>query len=178
MLKVCDKNLVKLLTIIFKNMKLEIKFLNLWTKGNVVPLHKKREKDLMKDFRPVSLLPILETLFGWLIFKSHFKDIDQNELLNPNQSGFCSFDFWVHLLLSINHEIFSNFDSDPLNDTCAKFSDMPKVFAKIWIPVFVFNVKSFGISGDLLELVENFLSNRFLRIVLIGKTSYKGKIML
>ena len=64
MLKVYDKNLVKLLTIIFKNRKLENKFLNLWTKGNVAPLHKKPEKGLMKDFRPFSLFPILEKLLG------------------------------------------------------------------------------------------------------------------
>ena len=29
-----------------------------------------------------------------------------------------------------------------------------------------FKIKSFGISGDLLELIRNFLSNRFERVVL------------
>ena len=35
----------------------------------------------------------------------------------------------------------------------------------------VFKIKSFVISGDLLKLIRNFLSNRFQRIVLNGQTS-------
>ena len=40
----------------------------------------------------------------------------------------------------------------------------------------IFKIKSFGISGDLLELIKNFLSNRFQRVVLNGQTSEWGKI--
>ena len=60
-------------------------------KANVVPIHKKGEKDLMKNYHPVSLLSIFENFFERLIFNFLFKYIDGNELLNPNQSGFCSF---------------------------------------------------------------------------------------
>ena len=35
----------------------------------------------------------------------------------------------------------------------------------------IFTVKSFGISGALLELIKNFPSNRFQRVALNGKTS-------
>ena len=35
----------------------------------------------------------------------------------------------------------------------------------------IFKIKYFGISGDLLELIKNFLSNRFQRVVLNGQTS-------
>ena len=40
----------------------------------------------------------------------------------------------------------------------------------------IFKIKSFGISGDLLELIKNFLSNRFQRVVLNGQTSEWEKI--
>ena len=40
----------------------------------------------------------------------------------------------------------------------------------------IFKIKSFGISGGLLELIKNFLSNRFQRVVLNGQTSEWGKI--
>ena len=92
-----------------------------------------------------------------LIFKSLFKYIDENELLNPNQSGFRPFDSCINQLLSINHEIFSNFDCDPPKDIRAVFLDISKVFDKIWLPGLIFKIKSFGISGDLLELIKNFL---------------------
>ena len=58
MLKLCDKIIVKPLSIIVKNCKLRKTFPNLWKKANVVSIHKKGEKDLIKNYRPVSLLPI------------------------------------------------------------------------------------------------------------------------
>ena len=54
---------------------------------------------------------------------------------------------------------------------CAVFSDISKAFDKIWLPGLIFKVKSFGISGDLFELIKKFLSNRFQRVALNGQTS-------
>ena len=117
-------------------------------------------------------------MFERLIFNSLslFKYIDENELLNPNQSGFRPFVSCINQLLSINHEIFSNFDCDPPKDIRAVFLDISKAFDKIWLPGLIFKIKSFGISGDLLELIKNFLSNRFQRVVLNGQTSEYEKI--
>ena len=149
----------------------------------VVPIHKKGEKYIIKNYRPVSLLQIfgksferlifnfLFKIFERLIFNSVFKYIDENELLNPNQLDFRQFDSCVNQLQSINHECFSNFDCDPPKDIRAVFLDISKAFDKIWLPGLIFKIKSFGISGDLLELIKNFLSNRFQRVVLNEQTS-------
>ena len=66
--------------------------------------------------------------------------------------------------------ICSSFDCGPPKDICAVFLDISKAFDKTWLPGLIFK-KSFGITGDLLELIKNFLSNRFERVVLNGKTS-------
>ena len=79
-------------------------------------------------------------------------------------------------LLSINNEIFSNFNCDPPKDIRAVFLDISKAFDEISLPGLIFKIKSFGISSDLLELIKNFLSNRFQRVVLNGQTSEWGKI--
>ena len=168
-MKLCDKTILKPLSIIFNNCKLKKTFPNLWQKANVVPIHKKREKDLVKNYRPVSILPIFWKLFQRLIFNSLFKYIDENELLNPNQSGFPPFDSCVNELPSINHDIFSNFNGDPPKDIGSVFLDISKAFDKIWLPGLLFKIKSFGISGDLLELIKKFLSNTFQRVFLMGK---------
>ena len=131
MLKLCDKSIVKPLSIIFKNCKLGKTFPHLWKKANVVPIHEKGEKDLIKSYRLVSLLPIFGKIFERLIFNSLFKYIDENELLNPNQSGFRPFDSCVNQRLSINHEIFSDFDCDTPKDIRAVFLDISKAFDKI-----------------------------------------------
>ena len=147
MLKLCEKSIVKPISIIFKNCKLRKTFPNLWKKANVVPIHKKGEKDLIKNYRPVSLLPIFGKFFERLIFNSFFKYIGENELHNPNQSGFRPFDSCINELLSINHEIFSNFDCSPPKDIRAVFLDISKAFDKIWVPglIFKFNLLEFQV---------------------------------
>ena len=178
MLKLCDKSKVKPLFIIFNNCKLKNTSPNLWKKSNVVPIHKKGEKYIIKNYRPVSLLQIfgksferlifnfLFKIFERLIFNSVFKYIDENELLNPNQLDFRQFDSCVNQLQSINHECFSNFDCDPPKDIRAVFLDILKQLTKIWLPGLIFKIKSFG---DLLELTKNFLSHWFKTVVLNGK---------
>ena len=106
MLKLCDKNIVKPLSIIFKNCKLKKTLANLWKKNHVAPIHKKGEEDCIKNYRLISLLPIFGKFFERLIFISLFKYINENELLNPNKSGFSPFDYCVNQLLSINYEVF------------------------------------------------------------------------
>ena len=176
MLKLCDKSIVKPLSMIFKYCKLNKTFPNLWKKANFVRINKKEEKDLIKIYRPVLLFAIFWKIFERLIFNSLFKYIDENELLNPNQSGVRPFDSSVNQLLSINHEILSKFDCEPPKETRAVFSDISKAFDKIWLPGLIFKVKSFGISNDLLELIKNFLSNRTQRVVLNAQTSECEKI--
>ena len=48
---------------------------------------------------------------------------------------------------------------------------MLKAFDKVWHKVLLHKLKSMGISGNLFNLLENYLSGRFQRVVLYGQTS-------
>ena len=63
-----------------------------WKKGNIVPVHKKNSKQLVNNYRLVSLLPICSKIFEKVIFDSIFNFMIQNNLLNSCQSGFRSND--------------------------------------------------------------------------------------
>ena len=52
-----------------------------WKKGNVVPIHKKDDKQYLSNYRPVSLLPICGKIFERLIFNEMFKFFSENELI-------------------------------------------------------------------------------------------------
>ena len=84
MLKLCDKSIVKPLSIIFNNCKLNKTFPNIWKKSNVVPIHKKGDKDVIKKLLPSFTFNNIWKNFERLIFNSLFKYIDENELLNLN----------------------------------------------------------------------------------------------
>ena len=58
MLKLCDVSIVKPLSIIFNNCIKNGYFPSAWKKGNITPIHKKNEKNLIENYRPISILPI------------------------------------------------------------------------------------------------------------------------
>lgn len=63
MLQLCGIAICKPLEPIFKQSMENASFASEWKQGNVDPIHKKYEKQCLKDYRPVSLLPICEKIF-------------------------------------------------------------------------------------------------------------------
>ena len=78
-----------------------------------MPIHKKGDKQLLQNYRPVSLLPICSKIFEIIIFNPIFKFLDENFLLSPNKSGLCPLHSCENQLLSIVHDIYTNFDQHP-----------------------------------------------------------------
>ena len=66
--------------------------------ANVVPIHKRNDKQNVKNYRPVSLLLILTFYILW------------NVLISSNQSGFKQGDSYINQLLSITHDIYQFLD--------------------------------------------------------------------
>ena len=58
MLKMCGDTICKLLELIFKQALTTGVFPSEWKKGNIVSYYKKGDKQNLKNYRPVSLLPI------------------------------------------------------------------------------------------------------------------------
>ena len=55
MVKLCDDFLVKHFPIIFQNCINSSVFPDSWKKSNIVPIHRKNDKQLINNYRPVSL---------------------------------------------------------------------------------------------------------------------------
>ena len=104
-LKLCSTSICKPLEIIF-NQSLETgTFPNDWKKGNVVPAFKKGDKQILKNYRPISLLPVCDKIFEKLILNGMFKFFIENDLILPTQSGFKSEASCINQLLTITHDI-------------------------------------------------------------------------
>ena len=79
-------------------------------------------------------------------------------------------------LLNFVYEIQINFIDNAPADVRGVFLDISKVFDKVWHKGLLFKLKSYGIEGELLSLLECYLSNRQQRVVLNVQTSYWRKI--
>ena len=177
MIKMCDESLVRPLSIIFRNSLNSCICPSTWKKANVIPVHKKDDKQCVNNYRPVSLLPVFGKIFEKLIFNEIYSFLDREKLLNTNQSGFRPFDSCVNQLLTITHEIFSAFDCNPSLEVRSIFLDISKAFDKVWHEGLLYKLKSFGISGNLLNLIKHYLTDRFQRVLLNGQCSNSQPVL-
>ena len=68
MIKISDESLLKPLSILFKNSLKLSYYPDIWKKSNIIPAHKKNDKQLVNNYRPISLLPILVKIFEQISF--------------------------------------------------------------------------------------------------------------
>ena len=85
MLLLCDESMVLPLKIIFENIIKNSIYPETWKLANVTPIFKKGNKQLIKNYRPISLLPICGKIFEKFIFKNLYIYLNENQLLTINQ---------------------------------------------------------------------------------------------
>ena len=117
------------------------------------------------------MLPIFGKIFEKVIFNRIYNFLLNERLLNPHQPAFRPSDSCINQLLAITHEIFESFDCNPFLEVRSVFLDISKAFHKVWHKGLLYKLKSMGISGELYELIENYLTGRFQRAILNGQTS-------
>ena len=137
--------------------------------ADVVPVHKESDKQVLKNYLPVSLLPICGKVFERLIYNSLFEYFIENDLISPNQSGFKPGDSCTNQLISITHEIYQSFDDG--FEVRGVFLDISKAFDKVWHNGLIYKLKQNGVAGDLLDTLTNFLKERKERVILNGQYS-------
>ena len=145
------------------------KFPSEWKKANIVPVHKKDNKQTLENNRSVPLLPICGKIFERLIYSSLFEFFIANELISSNQTGFKPGDFCINQLFPITHEICKYFNDG--YEFRGVFLNISKAFDKVWHDGLIYELKENGVSGDLLNLIIDFFDARKQRVVLNGQYS-------
>ena len=171
MLIICGDTLVVPLRIIFDNILSTGIFPDIWKTANVVPIHKKEDKQLIKNYRPISLLPVIAKLFEKVLFKHLYNFFEFNHLITKKQSGFRPGDSTTNQLIDFVNEIHKSFDDKKSLEVRAVFLDISKAFDKVWHPGLLFKLKQNGIDGRLLTLLNSYLTDRKQRVVLNGTCS-------
>ena len=110
MLLLCDSSLVHPLKLIFENILSTGIYPEMWKPANVTLIHKKGEKYLAGNYRPISLLPICGKIFEKIVFNQLYYYFTNNNLISIHQSGFRPGDSTTNQLIDFVNEIHEAFD--------------------------------------------------------------------
>jgi hypothetical protein len=77
----------------------------MWKLAHVTSIFKPGEKQLIRNYRPISFLPICGKTFENIIFNNLYSYLNANNLITKNQSGFRPGDSTTNQLLYLVNEI-------------------------------------------------------------------------
>ena len=170
-IKMCDESLVQPLSLVFRGCIDACVYPDIWKKSNIFPVHKNVDNQIVNNYRPLSLLPICSKVLEKIIFDSIMRFLNERKLLSDAQSGLRPFESCEYWLISIAHDIYKSFDCNPPLDVRRIFLDISKAFDRVWHDELIYKIKSFGIPDTPLKLIENFVSNKYQKVVLNGQSS-------
>ena len=168
-LKSCEPELSYILAELFNKCLKESYFPDCWKVSSVVPVFKNvGERSTAKNYRPVSLLSVSK-VFEKLVNNMIIDHLEKCDLFSDFQYGFRSCRSTADLLTVVSDRIARAFNRS--GATRAVALDISKAFDRVWHADLLHKHKSYGISGQIFDLISSFVSNRRLRVVLDGNSS-------
>ena len=153
MVKLFDASPCKPLELILKSCLESGKFPLELKKAIVIPAHKKGDKQILKNYCPISSLPIAEKIFEKILYNNISIFLKKSNLISLNQLRFKSDDSYINQLLSITHEIYVN------------HLTMVLMFVVLHKSL-LYKSKQNRISGNLLDTMTEILNSRKQRVAL------------
>lgn len=127
--------------------------------AKVIPLYKnKGDIKNVSNYRPISMLSVFSKLFEKLIHKQIFNYLNENNIINNSQYGFRTNHSTFHALINATENLYKSLDNKL--HTLAIFIDFSKAFDTVDHSILYNKLQHYGIQGNLLELIKNYLSDR------------------
>ena len=157
----CRFELVNPLYVLFRACCEQSKFPSEWKKANVIPIYKKGKKN---NYRPISLTSTVCKLYESIIRDQILYFFTVNDKISSSQFGFLSGKSCALQLLYVVNEWIKILD---VNIGVGIFySDFRKAFDSVSHIKLLFKLENMGITGPLLALLKDYLSDRTQRVVL------------
>lgn len=140
------------------------KFPNLLKRALVLPLYKKGDKDLIENYRPISLLSSFSKIFEKVIYTRILDFFRSCNLFNSFQHGFVGGKSVETAIYSFTEEVLDALERGEL--ACGLFLDLSKAFDRLNHSLLLAKLYRYGIRGVALSWLESYLSERSQRVIL------------
>ena len=129
-----------------------------WKLANVIPLFKGGNKNVVGNFRPVSLLPLPSKIIEKIVHDRISTFLENNNLLDIYQGGFRKNQSTINTIAQLTDTIFEGINNRELTLTC--YIDMAKAFDTVNHSILVKKLANLGINDKLLNWIKNYLTGR------------------
>ena len=137
-------------------------------------LYKKGNKTEPKNYRPISLLPLISKILEKVIHDQPMEFVTKHHLLYKFQSGFRKLHSTDSCLSFLQDKIAKGFDSGLM--TGMILIDLQKAFDTIDHEILINKMKCMGFSREVTKWFENYLSNRVFTVNIEKSFSIKALI--
>ena len=146
-----------------------------WKQANVVAVYKKGDKNTAANYRPVSLTSISCKTLEHLVFSSIMAHVDTHKILNHFQHGFRKQHSCETQLVNTVEDLARSLEERQQLDLL--ILDFSKAFDVVSHRLLLGKLDHYGIRGETLGWVTNWLTDRTQRVVVDGECSDDAPVL-
>nr|CAH7715951.1 unnamed protein product [Callosobruchus chinensis] len=139
--------------------------------NKIIPVFKKGDKDIMSNYRPIALSPVLSKIFEYCFVERLMHFFDIHNLLSKNQFGFRPNHRTSDAIYAFIENVVNHMESGEY--TAGLFCDLSSAFDCVVHDILKVKAEKYGIRGKVLDWLDSYLSNRK-QYVSLKSTSKNG----
>lgn len=134
-------------------------FPDIFKKSVITPIFKQGDKNIISNYRPISILPTMSKILEKIINKQLVNYLESHNLLAKNQYGFRKKRSATDAVYDLVDCIVRKLDDGKKCITI--FLDLAKAFDTVSTHILLRKLEQMGIRGLPLQLLKSYLSNRY-----------------
>lgn len=124
----------------------------------VTPIYKKGCKNVLSNYRPVSVLPVFSKLFERVVNDRIINYFEKYNLMYEHQYGFRKRHSTDLAITTVVDYILTALNNNKV--VCGVYMDLSKAFDTLNFDVLLKKLKYYGINGPAYKWIQNYLTNR------------------
>ena len=163
------------LTILLKSSLRSGKIPKEWKSATIAAVFKKGSRSIPGNYRPISLTCVLCRIMESFLKDAIMKHLLENNLLSPRQYGFINGRSTVTQLLSYLDSCATKIAKGEVVDVV--YLDFQKAFDTVPHARLIKKLEAYGIDGEMLSWITEYLKNRTQVVTINGESSTIGDVI-